>query len=74
MSTLNMSSTYKADNFIRLGVKNLDCEVEDIVWYIDGKRSQDTYIKLSAGQHLIVAAISNTEGNTEYLYRYITVQ
>lgn len=74
MSALNMSGTYKADSYIRLGVKNLDCVMEDIVWYIDGQRSEETYLKLATGKHLVTAAITDTDGNTIYLYRYITVQ
>ncbi len=74
MSSLNVSSVQKSNDFVRLSVKNLDCNVDDIVWYIDGKKSQDTYLKLSTGTHQICAVITDTEGNTEYLYRDITVQ
>lgn len=74
MSSLNIGSTHDQNKYIRLGVKNLDCEIEDIVWRIDGNVTEDTYIKLSAGEHLITAAITDTTGNTQYLYRYITVQ
>lgn len=74
MSSLNLTSTQKADGFIRLGVKNLDCRIDNIVWYIDGKESQDTYLKLPAGKHQICAVITDTEGNIQYLYRDITVQ
>ena len=74
MSSLNVSSVQKSNDFVRLSVKNLDCDVDDIVWYIDGKKSQDTYLKLSTGTHQICAVITDTEGNTEYLYRDITVQ
>lgn len=74
MSALNLVATHKADNFIRLGVKNLDCVVDDIKWYINGELTEDTYLKLAAGTHQICAVITDPEGNTQYLYRNITVQ
>lgn len=73
MAALNVASTHKANSFIRLGVKNLDFEAEDVVWYIDGKRTEETYLQLPAGKYQICAALTDTQGNTHYLYRYITV-
>ena len=74
MSSLNMEDSYNASDLIRLGVKNLDCTVDDIVWYVDGKVSEDSYISLAAGKHQVCAVITDTEGNNQYLYRTINVQ
>ena len=73
MSSLNMEDTYTSSDPIRLGVKNLDCTVDDIVWYVDGKVSEDSYITLPAGKHQVCAVVTDTEGNTQYLYRNINV-
>lgn len=74
MSALNVSATYKSSDFIRLSVKNIDCEVDDIVWYINGKKSEETYIKLAVGKYEVCATVTDTEGNVQYLYRTISVQ
>lgn len=73
MSALNMSAVYKNIDYIRLSVKNLDCVADDIVWYIDGKQTDETYLKLAAGKHQVCAVVTDTEGNVQYLYRTITV-
>lgn len=72
-SSLQLDATHKSGDLIRLSVKNLDCTPAEIVWYVDGKAS-DPYIRLNAGKHQVCAVITDTEGNAQYLYRYITVQ
>ena len=39
----------------------------------DGKVSEDSYITLPAGKHQVCAVVTDTEGNTQYLYRNINV-
>lgn len=73
-SALNMKATYKKSDYIWLSVKDLDCTPVNIDWYIDGEKSDSTLLKLSAGNHRVCAVITDTEGNTEYLYRDITVE
>lgn len=72
-SALLVDATHKSEDLIRLSVKDLDCTPEQITWYVDGKKS-DAYLRLNPGKHQICAVITDTEGNTEYLYRYITVK
>ena len=43
------------------------------MWYIDGKESPNC-VKLGAGKYQACAVITDTAGNTQYLYRYITVK
>ena len=73
MSSLNIASTYRSSDYIRLSVKNLDCVADDIVWYIDGKQTNETYLKLAAGKHQVCAVVTDPEGNVQYLYRTITI-
>lgn len=73
-SALNMQASYGRNDNVWLSVKDLDCTPEDITWYIDGKKSDSVYLKLSAGKHQVCAVVTDTEGNTEYIYRYITVK
>jgi hypothetical protein len=73
-SALNMQATYGKNDYVWLSVKDLDGTPESITWYIDGKVSKEVYLKLSAGKHQVCAAITDTKGNTEYVYRYITVK
>lgn len=74
MSSFNMSSSYKSSDLIRLSVKNLECSMDDITWYIDGEVSEDAYISLPVGKHQVCAVITDTEGNNHYLYRQINVK
>ena len=73
-SALNMQASYGKSDYVWLSVKDLDCTPESITWYIDGKVSKEVYLKLSAGKHQVCAAITDDKGNTEYVYRYITVR
>lgn len=73
-SALNMQASYGKNDYVWLSVKDLDCTPEDITWYIDGQKSESVYLKLSAGKHQVCAVVTDTEGNTEYIYRYITVK
>ena len=73
-SALNMQASYGKNDYVWLSVKDLDCTPEDINWYIDGQKSDSVYLKLSAGKHQVCAVVTDTEGNTEYIYRYITVK
>jgi hypothetical protein len=73
-SALNMQASYGKNDYVWLSVKDLDCTPESITWYIDGKVSKEVYLKLSAGKHQVCAAITDDKGNTEYVYRYITVK
>lgn len=72
-AALFVDAKHKSSDLIRLSVKNLEFTPEAIQWYIDGNRSESC-IRLTAGKHQICAVITDTEGNTHYLYRYITVQ
>lgn len=73
-SALNMQATYNKSDYIWLSVKDLDCTPANIDWYIDGEKSDSIYLKLASGKHQICAVVTDTEGNTEYLYRQITVK
>ena len=73
-SALNMQASYGKNDYVWLSVKDLDCTPSDIVWYIDGKQTTEVYQKLPAGKHQVCAAITDTNGNIEYVYRYITVK
>ena len=73
-SARNMQASYGKNDYVWLSVKDLDCTPESITWYIDGKVSKEVYLKLSAGKHQVCAAITDDKGNTEYVYRYITVR
>ncbi|MBO5805413.1 MAG: M6 family metalloprotease domain-containing protein [Tidjanibacter sp.] len=57
----------------RLSVKNLESTPEQIQWYVDGK-SSEAYVYLTPGKHQICAVITDTDGNTQYLYRYVNVK
>lgn len=73
-SALDMEQyEYNSITRVRLGVKNLDMEPEQIQWYVDGELTTNLYTTFSVGEHLICAVITDAEGNTEYLYRYINV-
>ena len=71
-SALFMDATYKSDDLVRLSVKDLEFTPQQITWYVDGKRSE-AYLRLNPGKYQICAEMTDTEGNTHYLYRYITV-
>lgn len=73
-SALNMQASYAKSDYVWLSVKDLDCTPVDITWYVDGAKTTEVYKKLPAGKHLVCAAITDTEGNIEYVYRYITVK
>lgn len=74
MSALQIGATQPASEYIRLSVKNLDCTPKQIQWYVDDALQSSAYVKLSAGRHTIKAAITDTNNNIEYLFRYITVE
>lgn len=71
-SALNISTELRANEYIRLSVKNLECTPEQIVWKVDDK-IVEPYLKLSAGKHKVNAEITDTEGNVHHLWKYITV-
>jgi hypothetical protein len=62
MSSLNVASSHKEGDLIRLSVKNLDFTMDNIVWYVDGEISEDAYISPAAGKHQICAVLTDTEG------------
>lgn len=72
-SALALAATHKSTELIRLSVKDLDCTPAQIDWYIDGKKSEP-YTRLAPGKYQVCAVVTDINGNTEYLYRYITVQ
>lgn len=72
-SALQLDKEFEVADKIRLSVKNLECTPEQIVWKVDGK-VVEPYLNLSAGKHKVVAEITDTEGNTHFLWRYITVK
>ena len=72
-SALAINAKYLTTDIVRLSVKNLSCTPEEIVWYIDGKEAPNC-VKLGAGKYQVCAKITDTKGNTQYLYRYITVK
>ena len=71
---LMLNSEYKKSDDIRLSVKNLDGNPANIEWYVDRNKVTDLMFSLPAGQHHICAVITDEQGNTSYLYRYITVK
>lgn len=72
--SLMLSSTYTSHDLIRLSVKNLDGDPSNIEWYVDRQKVEELVFTLPAGQHHICAVITDQNGNTSYLYRYITVK
>ncbi len=72
-SALAINAKYLTTDIVRLSVKNLSCTPEEILWYIDGKESPNC-VKLGTGKYQVCAVITDTKGNTQYLYRYITVK
>lgn len=74
-SAMMLSSEYKKNADVRLSVKNLDCEPDDIVWYVDRKQTDELLLQFpSSGKHHICAVITDEQGNNSYLYRYITIK
>lgn len=71
---LMLASEYKRSDDIRLSVKNLDGTPANIEWYVNRNKVTDLMFSLPAGQHHICAVITDEQGNTSYLYRYITVK
>ena len=71
---LNINASYKKGDLIRLSVKNLESDPESIQWYVDRQPSSDSIVTLSTGKHHICAVVTDENGNTCYLYRYITVK
>lgn len=74
MSSLNIEPEYGTNDYVKLSVQNLECTPESVEWFIDGRKSGSTYLQMDKGEHQICAVITDTEGNTHYLYRYITVK
>ena len=72
-SALLVENNHKSEDLLRLSVKDLDCTPQQITWYVDGKKSE-AYLRLQPGRYQICAVITDTQGKTEYLYRYITVK
>ena len=73
ISAFNMEAEYKTTDHIKLSVQNLECTPEEIEWFIDGRKSADSYVQMTKGVHRICAIITDTEGNKHYLYRYLTI-
>jgi hypothetical protein len=71
---LNIDASYKKNDLIRLSLKNLEAEPASIQWYVDRQPSDEQIITLNAGKHHICAVVTDKDGNTCYLYRYITVK
>ena len=71
---LNISSSYKKSDIIRLSVKNLESEPESIQWYVDRQPTDELILTLNSGKHHICAVVTDKDGNNSYLYRYITVK
>ncbi|MDO4163994.1 MAG: M6 family metalloprotease domain-containing protein [Bacteroides sp.] len=61
----------EADSYLLLHLT--DCNnFQSVTWYIDGNR-QSAYTTLSSGEHCIKAEITLSNGNKEYIIRYITI-
>ena len=74
ISAFNMEAEYKTTDHIKLSVQNLECTPEEIEWFIDGRKSADSYVQMTKGVHRICAIITDTEGDKHYLYRYLTIK
>lgn len=74
ISSFNMEGEYTTKDYIRMSVQNLECTPEQIEWFIDGRKSNSTYVQMTKGEHRICAIITDTEGNKHYLYRYLTIK
>lgn len=72
-SALFLGASCSSKDIIRLSVKNLEFTPREIVWYIDGKIVEPC-VELKAGKYQVCAVITDTEGNTHHIYRYITVK
>lgn len=71
---LQIDGSYKKNDLIRLSVKNLEAEPVSIQWYVDRQPTDEQIITLNAGKHHICAVVTDQDGNTCYLYRYITIK
>ncbi|MCI2082156.1 MAG: M6 family metalloprotease domain-containing protein [Bacteroidales bacterium] len=68
-----LPDTCTSSDLVKLRIKNVGNEVKNISWTVDGESVSSVRLKLSEGTHKIVAKILDSNGNTEYLVKYITV-
>ena len=58
-----------------LSILDYQGRVEQVVWYIDGQKAENTYLTLSAGEHRIMAVITDADTQSQqYIVKYITVK
>lgn len=72
---LNLSgTTYSSNEPIALSFSNYGGTVKSATWYVDGNLTTDTAVRLIAGEHRIRLVLSDVDGSTLYITKYITVK
>ena len=66
---------YARDIPALLSVRDYPGPVSRIDWYIDGRKTQNTYTTLAAGEHHLTAVITDAgDQSQQYIVKYITVK
>lgn len=66
---------FSHDRPVALSVLDYPRRMESVAWYIDGERTEETYVTLPAGEHRLTAVVTEAEsGSEQYLIKYITVK
>lgn len=72
--SLIVSGSYSVNDYIILGYRNVQSDVQSVVWTINGKEYTETAVKLPAKPvHEIMAKITTADG-VEYLVKYVNVE
>ena len=66
---------FSHDRPVALSILDYPRRMESVAWYIDGERTEETYVTLPAGEHRLTAVVTEAEsGSEQYLIKYITVK
>lgn len=66
---------FSHDRPVALSVLDYPRRMESVAWYIDGERTEETYVTLPTGEHRLTAVVTEAEsGSEQYLIKYITVK
>lgn len=73
VARINLLSSYAADTPIALSLLDYSGTLSRVDWYVDGELTEEHYAPLPSGEHRITAKITDEDGTTEYLVKYVTI-
>ena len=66
---------YTHDTPVMLSLLDYRGKIGRIDWYIDNRKTENTYTTLAAGEHTIMAVVTDAEEESQqYIVKYITVK